>query len=174
MEQVGHYKSASKNGYTTWTDTYRAARCNGCPLRGTCFKSKEEDRTIRVNHNLRKHKERAFKLLTSEEGLKHRSKRPIEPEAVFGQMKANKKYKRFRHRGFAKVNMDFGIFAMAFNLQKLIRNVANGGNLDLLDKIRALCEQIFALFRHFKCLWNKTNNNVRIFAIHINCNLVAA
>ena len=42
-------------------------------------------------------KKEAFLLLTSEEGLKHRSQRPIEPEAVFGQMKADMHYKRFRH-----------------------------------------------------------------------------
>lgn len=174
MEHVGHYKSASQNGYTTWIDTYRAVRCEGCPLRGACFKSKEENRTIRVNHNLRKHKERAFELLTSEEGLRHRSKRPIEPEAVFGQMKFNKKYKRFRHRGLAKVNMDFGIFAMTFNLQKLIRKVANGENLTLLGKIKALCEQIFALLRILECRNNKTDNNVKIFIMNANCNLAAA
>jgi hypothetical protein len=122
MEHVGHQKSISANGYISWTDTYRARRCEGCPLRGLCFKAKG-NRTIRVNHKLRKYKEEAFRLLTSEEGLKHRSRRPIEPEAVFGQMKTNKNYKRFRHAGFAKVNMDFGIFAIAFNLQKLLKNV---------------------------------------------------
>ena len=54
----------------------------------------------------------------------HRSKRPIEPEAVFGQMKFNKQYKRFRHRGKDKVNMDFGLFAIAFNIQKYARMTA--------------------------------------------------
>ena len=38
-----------------------------------------------------------YVLLTSEEGLIHRSQRPIEPEAVFGQMKADMHYRRFRH-----------------------------------------------------------------------------
>ncbi len=121
MEHIGHMKSTSENGYVSWIDTYKATRCEGCPLRGQCFNAKG-DREIRVNHKLRKYKEQAFRLLTSEEGLEHRSRRPIEPEAVFGQMKFNKNYKRFRHAGFAKVNMDFGIFAIAFNLQKLLRN----------------------------------------------------
>ena len=48
-----------------------------------------------------------------------RSKRPIEPEAVFGQMKFNKSYNRFRHTGKDKVKMDFAIFAIAFNILKL-------------------------------------------------------
>ena len=50
-----------------------------------------------------------------------RKKRPIEPEAVFGQMKNNKSYHRFRHVGKEKIAMDFAIFAIAFNLLKLSR-----------------------------------------------------
>ena len=57
--------------------------------------------------------------LTSENGLEHRSRRPIEPEAVFGQMKYNMQYKRFRHFGKDKVAMDFAFFAIAFNTKKM-------------------------------------------------------
>ena len=70
------------------------------------------------------YKAKVRERLTSEQGLYHRSKRPIEPEAVFGQMKFNKQYKRFRHKGFSKVQMDFALFAMAFNIQKLWKNMA--------------------------------------------------
>ncbi|KAA6318962.1 hypothetical protein EZS27_031089 [termite gut metagenome] len=35
---------------------------------------------MKVNHNPNRHKEKVRKLLTSEEGLYHRSRRPIEPE----------------------------------------------------------------------------------------------
>ena len=116
MEHVGHKKSVSDNGYASWIDTYRAQRCEGCPLRGQCFKGKG-NRTINVNHQLKRYKKKAFERLTSERGLFHRSKRPVEPEAVFGQIKTDKQYKRFRHRGFSKIQMDFGILAMAFNLK---------------------------------------------------------
>lgn len=51
-------------------------------------------------------------------------------------MKTNKYYKRFRHAGFAKVNMDFGIFAIAFNLQKLFRNT----NEELKKLIMDTCQ----------------------------------
>lgn len=141
MEHIGRRKSTSENGYISWTDTYKAQRCEGCPLRGRCFKAKG-DRIIQVNHKLRKYKEKAFRLLTSDEGLEHRRRRPVEPEAVFGQMKANKNYKRFRHTGFAKVNMDFGIFAIAFNLEKLLRK-AKGKLLEAIMK--AYC-RLFGAF----------------------------
>jgi hypothetical protein len=45
--------------------------------------------------------------------------RPIEPESVFGQGKANKQYCRFRHFGKDLITMDFAIFAIAFNLVKM-------------------------------------------------------
>ena len=41
-------------------------------------------------------------------------------EAVFGQIKWNKGYKRFRHKGLDKIIMDFGILAIAFNIGKMI------------------------------------------------------
>ena len=138
MEHVGHKKSVSDNGYISWIDTYRAQRCEGCPLRGQCFKGKG-NRTINVNHQLKRYKKKAFERLTSERGLFHRSKRPVEPEAVFGQIKTDKQYKRFRHRGFSKIQMDFGILAMAFNLQKLIKNVGK-------DQIKAVMEAFSTLF----------------------------
>ena len=79
---------------------------------------------IHVNHRLNRYKRKTRKLLLSEEGLMHRSRRPIEPEAVFGQIKFNKQYRRFRHRGLDKVKMDFALLAMSFNIHKLWRNLA--------------------------------------------------
>ena len=127
-----------RNSYSSWIDTYRAQRCEGCPLRGQCFKGKG-NRTINVNHQLKRYKKKAFERLTSERGIFHRSKRPVEPEAVFGQIKTDKQYKRFRHRGFSKIQMDFGILVMAFNLQKLIKNVGK-------DQIKAVMEAFSTLF----------------------------
>ncbi|WP_428221988.1 transposase, partial [Gaoshiqia sediminis] len=63
--------------------------------------------------------------LTSEEGIRMRKKRPIEPEAVFGQMKFDKSYYRFRHKGKDKVAMDFAIFAIAFNMGKMYKTKQN-------------------------------------------------
>ena len=42
---------------------------------------------------------------------------------MFGQIKYNKSYNRFRHAGIDKIKMDFGIFAIAFNILKLYRKM---------------------------------------------------
>ena len=122
MVHTGRYHATSRNGYRSTIDKYTAANCEGCPLRCRCFNAKG-NRTIHVNHRLNRFKRKARELLLSEEGLRHRSRRPIEPEAVFGQIKFNKQYRRFRHRGLDKVKMDFALLAMSFNIQKLWRNL---------------------------------------------------
>ena len=118
MEKVGNSTRKSESGYVSNITFYEAKNCTGCPLKCLCNKAKE-NRRIEVNHKLNEYRRKARERLTSEEGLLHRSRRPIEPEAVFGQTKANKQYDRFRHFGLDKVKMDFAIFAIAFNIGKM-------------------------------------------------------
>ena len=77
-----------------------------------------------MNHRLNAYKAQARDRLTSEQGLELRKRRYIEPEAVFGQFKANMGYRRFRHMGLEQVKMDFAFLSMAFNLKKLWAKVA--------------------------------------------------
>ncbi len=119
MRRVGVRHGKTDSGYRTESVVYRAERCGGCPLRWGCHKRKQGNREIEANHQLMEYKRKARERLTSERGLEHRSKRPIEPEAVFGQMKYNMGYKRFRHFGKDKVTMDFAFFAFAFNVKKM-------------------------------------------------------
>ena len=86
MGFVGKKKSVSDLGYETTLRVYRATNCTGCPLRGQCFHG-TGNREIKVNVRSRLYRDKAKELLTSERGLYHRSRRPIEPEAVFGQIK---------------------------------------------------------------------------------------
>ena len=118
MNRIGIKRGQTGSGYVTESVCYQAARCEGCPLRGQCFKAKG-NRIMEVNHRLNEYKRQARERLTSEEGIQHRGKRCIEPEAVFGQMKYNMQYRRFRHFTKDKVTMDFAFFAIAFNIKKL-------------------------------------------------------
>ena len=135
MLRIGTRHARTASGYLSESARYRAERCEGCPLRCLCFKAKAGRRTIEVNHRLKEYKRLAAERLTSEEGIKHRRRRCIEPEAVFGQMKYDMGYKRFRHFGLDKLYMDFAFFAIAFNLKKMCSRMArqakNGGNTPL-------------------------------------------
>jgi hypothetical protein len=72
-------------------------------------------------------------------------------EIVFEQMKFNTiAYKRFRHKLFAKVQLDFGNFTMAFNLKKLCRSVSKEAFVALLDKLKHYMCMLFSLkVKHF-------------------------
>ena len=134
MTRIGTKRGKTASGYITESARYQAQRCEGCPLRGSCFKARG-NRIIEVNHRLNQYKRKARERLTSEEGVKHRGKRCIEPEAVFGQMKYNMAYRRFRHIGKDKVTMDFAFFAIAFDIKKMCAKIAKEASKLPLDRI---------------------------------------
>ncbi len=121
MTLAGTSTRTSESGYRSQIHIYQAKRCAGCSMHGQCHKA-QGDRQIDISHKLRAYKKKAREMLTCEEGLFHRSRRSIEPEAVFGQIKANKHYKRFRHIGKGLITMDFAIFAVAFNIGKIFNS----------------------------------------------------
>ena len=120
MEKSYLKYNKSELGYQSTSSVYTAENCIGCPLRGMCYKSVKDSRTIEVNHQGKEYREKARELLTSERGLHHRSNRPIEPEAVFGDIKFNHGFKRFHMKGYKKVTVEFGLIALAHNLRKYI------------------------------------------------------
>lgn len=113
MTKIYSYINDGKN-----VTGYRAQNCNGCPLRGVCHKNKG-NRKIEVNHQLIKHKKRARELLLSETGVALRKKRCYDVEPTFGNIKQNKKFKRFNLRGLKKANIEIGLIALAHNLKKM-------------------------------------------------------
>ncbi len=129
MEFIRQERRYTASGYQQTVSVYKASRCQGCPLRGQCHKSKR-DRQIEVNHTLDDYKARARELLTSVHGLKHRSNRPIEPEAVFGQIKECGRFRRLRLKGLTGAKIDFGLKALAHNLRKLAQAWAKSSIFD--------------------------------------------
>ena len=119
MTCIGETQRTSDLGYVSTAKLYRAQNCNGCPLRGMCFKGKG-NRTMEVNVKSRLYRDQARERLTGERGLYHRSMRPIEPEAVFGQIKYDGGFKRFHYRGRRLVWAEFATVAIAHNIKKLI------------------------------------------------------
>ena len=120
MEHTADVTVVSDLGYESRISKYRAQNCTGCPLRGLCYKGAADRRVIEVNHKNNAYRTEVKRLLTSERGLYHRSNRPIEPEAVFGDIKFNHGFKRFRLKSNDKVKVEFGLVALAHNLRKYI------------------------------------------------------
>ena len=120
LELVKQIKEKSDLGYESTKSMYRAKGCSRCPLRSMCYKGKHNARIIEVNHRNNELRAMARELLISNEGLRHRSRRPIEPEAVFGQIKYDNHFKRFSYRGKRLVNAEFAAIAVAHNIRKMI------------------------------------------------------
>ena len=118
MTYVGDNQRISDLGYVSHSKLYKAQNCGGCPLRGLCFRGKG-NRVIDVNVKSRLYRDKAKEMLTSERGLYHRSMRPIEPEAVFGQIKYDGGFKRFHYRGNRLVRAEFATLAIAHNIKKV-------------------------------------------------------
>jgi len=127
MTYIGKRQRKSENGYIGEYRIYMAQDCSRCPIKGVCTKAKG-NRIYEANLNLMKQKQLVRELLTSEKGLIHRSKRPIEPEAVFGQIKYNCGFKRFMLKTLPKVSVEFGLIALAHNLRKYAGKVLNIDN----------------------------------------------
>jgi transposase len=118
MTYVNEKKIKSGNGYEQIVRKYQAQNCRQCPMRGPCHKS-EENRSIEVNMKLRKYRKTARDRLNSEQGIKYRSKRPVDVEPVFGMIKHNRNYRRFMLRGKEKVEIEAGLLAIAHDLKKM-------------------------------------------------------
>ena len=126
MENVGQGKRISSNGYVSQVTYYQAKNCEGCPLRAQCHKA-TGNRRIEVNHRLNFLKQQAREKLMNEKGLEHRSKRPIEAEAAFGQLKSNNKFNRFTLTGLEKVELEFLLMAIGHNLRKMVAKSMHSG-----------------------------------------------
>ena len=72
-----------------------------------------------MSPQLNRFKDEARKNLMSEKGLELRSRRPIEPESVFGHIKYNRGFTRFMLRSLEKVKIEWGLLSIAHNMMKL-------------------------------------------------------
>ena len=118
MEKIDEKIQQTTTGYQQQISLYQARSCQGCPLRGQCHKAKG-NRIIQVNHRLNELKREARKRLLSDQGIKHRKKRPCDVETVFGNIKNNHGFRRFLLRGLEKVEIEAGLIALAHNLRKM-------------------------------------------------------
>ncbi|MEA5260921.1 IS1182 family transposase [Arcicella aquatica] len=163
MEKVTTSTRTSSNGYEADITHYQAKNCIGCPLREQCHQS-QDNRVIQVNHRLNQLKAKAKELLNSPKGLEHRSKRPIEVEAVFGQMKSNNKFTRFTMRSLPKVELEFLLMAIGHNFRKMTTQKNNHIFTNLTKDISNLKNYLTIINQLYWGVKHILNNNYIKFA----------
>jgi transposase len=160
MTPVGKAWRESDLGYKYQVTYYQAQNCIGCPLRGACNKQKG-NRRIEVNHKLILYKQKARENLLSEKGKELRGRRCTEVEQTFGQLKWNKKFKRYLLHGLEKVTIETGILALAHNFQKLSMLLPNMVTNPYKNHLLIDCMRLYFAFKYFwesLYLKNKTFN----------------
>lgn len=123
MRVIRTEEAYTRSGFRSDVTHLGCDYCTGCPFIDRCQLQKNKDKTIgRKLGNLREERKAKIwlDLPANQEKLKRRS---LEPEPVFGQLKYNHGYTRFRHFGKAKVTMDLGFVFMAMNILKLHKNI---------------------------------------------------
>jgi len=120
MKYIGDKITRRPSGYLQTHRRYQAQNCTGCPLRGPCHKARG-DRIIERSSHLVRCKQHVRELLNSEEGIEKRKQR-WQVEAVFANIKQNKGFRRFNLRGIDKTTTEFGLIALAHNIQKFSTN----------------------------------------------------
>jgi hypothetical protein len=117
MNRITTKRQKTEAGFEQEIAIYQAQNCFNCPLNGKCHKSKV-NRKIEVNHSLERLKTKAKTLLQSDLGVKKRKQRVVDTEPIFANIKQNKGFRRFMLRGKSKVEIEWGLIALAHNLKK--------------------------------------------------------
>lgn len=148
MHPVYDGKRQTRTGYEYEITMYQATNCSTCPLRGACHKQ-SGNREIEINKKLVKHKQKVRENLNSDLGLELRKRRCSEVEQTFGQIKGNKRFKRFLLKGLDKVSIEIGLIALAHNFHKLSRLLNKYPEYDLINAFSLIYGKIFYVFTPF-------------------------
>ncbi|WP_156152234.1 transposase, partial [Flammeovirga sp. OC4] len=140
MEFIGIKEQKSTTGFKQEIHRYAARNCKNCPLQPRCFKSKYKDKNKVLSINLKaiRYRRKAKENLTSKDGEELRKRRCAEVEQFFGQMKGNKKFKRFLMKGIDKVNIELGLLFISMNIQKYVRKKVAEAKRALLCESKTL------------------------------------
>ncbi len=98
-------------------EKYQCEDCEGCLFRNKCHNSKY-NRVININRTLTKYHEEVIDNLASEEGIKLRTTRSYMSEGAFGVIKQDYNYRRITRVSLKKVNLEFYLVIIGFNLGK--------------------------------------------------------
>lgn len=105
------------NEYGRTEEYYQCEDCSGCPFREQCHKSKE-NRIVCMNSELTSIHKEVLDNLNCIHGALLKMNRSIQAEGVYGQIKWNMGYKRFRRRGMNGVLLEVALVSCGYNLHK--------------------------------------------------------
>lgn len=118
-------KTKSTAGYPIITTVYECESCAGCPHKEKCIKARgkkpieERVKRLYVSKTFLRQRVEAEARITSDEGIVLRMNRSIQAEGAFGVLKEDMDFRQFLLRGQVKVETEFLLLCMAYNVNKL-------------------------------------------------------
>ncbi|MCP1375902.1 IS1182 family transposase [Dyella lutea] len=115
-------KDCTIGGYAAIKFRGSPSTCQDCPLRAQCLRKPATTPSRQVAVLTRKaeatHSQRMRERIDSALGREQYSRRFATVEPVFGNLRANKRLNRFTLRGQAKVDGQWKLFALIYNIEK--------------------------------------------------------
>ena len=112
-----YLEKKNASGFVQSYKIYECEDCSDCPLKEMCTKAKG-NRQVHWNPVFEELKAKAKIALECEDKKAIYTRRKIEVESVFGNIKGNLWFRRFLLRGLDKVHIEFGLVALAHNFLK--------------------------------------------------------
>ena len=126
-------RTKSKSGFETETSVYSCKDCSGCPLKDRCIRAcgskkpmEERNKVIYVSKRFARQREEMERRINTEEGKLIRVNRSIQAEGVFAMIKEDMNFRRFMLRGAVKVEVEWTLLSLAYNLIKLHHKIQKG------------------------------------------------
>ena len=129
----GVKKNRSQNGFEMETSIYSCKDCEGCPLKEKCIRAcgskkllEERNKVIYVSKRFARQRAEMEERINTAEGKLIRVNRSIQAEGVFAMVKEDMGFRRFLLRSAVKVEVEWTLLSLAYNVLKLHHKTQTG------------------------------------------------
>ena len=129
----GIKKNRSQSGFEMETSVYSCKDCSGCPLKEKCIRAcgskkplAERSKVIYVSKRFARQRSEMEERINTAEGKLIRVNRSIQAEGVFAMVKEDMGFRRFLLRSAVKVEVEWTLLSLAYNVLKLHHKIQTG------------------------------------------------
>ena len=130
VERIRRGKTSS--GFPMETTVYSCADCHGCPMKEKCIRGKsktpleERSKTLYVSKAFEEYRAKMETNVNTKLGKFLRVNRSIQAEGTFAMVKEDMRFRRFLLRGNVKVEAEWTLMAIAYDILKLFHKMSAG------------------------------------------------
>lgn len=129
----GVKKSKSQSGFEMETSVYSCKDCAGCPLKEKCIRAcgskkplAERSKVIYMSKRFARQRAEMEERINTTEGKLIRVNRSIQAEGVFAMVKEDMGFRRFLLRSAVKVEVEWTLLSLAYNILKQHHKIQTG------------------------------------------------